>query len=213
MKFPTLIAIRRSLDKVSDGGLLNVVNHLIKNNHSSTIVSGIFRQLYFEGDSNSQEFLDELLTLCQNIEKQDKEDDVKQMAIDKGIDKSKPKINDIPDSLMNHITSYLNMKDIFNGWVHINRRCSEIGIYNNIELIEWDTQWIHKLNKHPPKFSMKQLLFKMKDLTWHGDDQTDMESFLNLANLKRIKTIMIGMYLSFFLFFCVLCQDCVFICN
>lgn len=196
LQFPTLVRIRRSLERLSGKGLLSVVGHLIENEQSATIVNGIFRQLHFDGDRNTREFLNDLSNLCQNIETQEKNDnhDQQKTRITNKKDKtSHCQFVEIPDSLMNEIASYLNIEDIFSGWIHVNRRFMEIGINSNIELTEWNTKWISQVEGFPPRFSMKPLLWKVKNLTYNRNDSVNMVVLLDICQSQHVKTFKIGM--------------------
>ena len=188
MKFPTLVRIRQSLENVSEKGLLCVVNHLIKNNHTSTIVSGIFRQLYAEGESNSQDFFNEFLDLCQNVEQEE--------TCTKQITPSNCCLDKLPDTLLNHVVSYLDIQDIFNGWNHINRRCVQVGGIKdncNLESMKWSTKESNQLNKHSPKFSINPFLSKVEHLSVDIGDEMDMDNMVHLVTKKCIKTLCIRM--------------------
>ena len=181
MKFATLIKIRAQLDELSQEGLLTVVKHLIDNDHCSIIISGIFTQLYANGGKNSEQFLNDLLNCCQNASKK------RSSANNKQPNETASAFDNIPDTLLSHISSYLPVNDILLCWNHIDRKCLNIGmicypikefLYNLDELIE----------TAPPQFAFMPMLSKVK-LLWCNCHRI---IGIDISSLKSLERIVLG---------------------
>ena len=88
------------------------------------IINGIFKQLCHLGESTSQNVLQDLLTTVHSLtEKENSYSTSKQSG------NSKSNIFDqLPDSLMCHIATYLQTREIFTKWNCINHRFIQIGL-------------------------------------------------------------------------------------
>ena len=181
--FSTLIEIRQcftSIDVCNDKEIvLKLVEYLVDHNHGSTIISGLFHQLYQKGENNSDEFLNGLLHCCQKItEKQN--------------DKQRHEVNGtfdvLPDSLLCHIGSYLTTSEIFSEWDLVNRRFLQSGLKPEI-LTQWnfnnyDDDEINSLCK----FSVAPLLKQIQVFHLHEDNH-DLGQNIHIESMKSLKTL------------------------
>ena len=188
-KFSTLIEIRKCFTSchIRDDKdiVLKLVEYLLDNNHGSTIISGIFRQLYWEGENNSDEFLNDLLQHCKTITKNDKNKNKKT---------EKKRFNGtfdvLPDSLLCHIGSYLTTSEIFSEWDLVNRKFLQMGLKPEI-LTQWNFNSDEDRNYckiNLSKFCVAPLLKQIQVFHLHEDTQ-DLSYKLNLESMKSLKII------------------------
>ena len=193
-KFATLLSIRSCLHSLdgSKDGIINLVQHLLDNDRGPTIISGIFRQLYWEGEKNSVEFYDKLLKCCANIYM---ENETKQNCEDE--DNNTPhkpvcgEFEIVPDSLLCQIGSYLETSQIFNTFQHVNRRFFQMGMKPEI-FIEWG--YGHQYTRANCKFDIIPMLNKCKlkrfNLNKHNIDWCKK---IDLAGMKSLQHVELGM--------------------
>ena len=145
-KLVTLFTIRSSLDRLcnSKDDIIAFVKHLLDNNHESTVISGIFRQLYREGEKNSMEFYSKLLNWCTNTHVD--VDETKQNSKENKnntIDPICGEFDSVPDSILCQMGSYLEASEIFNTFQRLNRRFFQMG--NRPEVfVEWGFGYHYK---------------------------------------------------------------------
>ena len=141
-KFASLIHLKSLCDQFTNVDVLSIVDVLLKNSKhgAKTVISGLFRQLYLEGESNDLELFQLLNTTAQElIDKH--ENDPNKLQKDNVF-----KISDLPDSLLGNIASYLSIKDILKLDV-IGKFCNMYhGIYmktkQELKNIPQNSKWI-----------------------------------------------------------------------
>ena len=196
-KFSTLISIRRCFDSVTISNEKRVVSklveHLLDSNHGSTILRGIFRQLYWEGEDNSEQFLNDLLSCCQKITSKDNtEKKIKKIGINCAFDQ-------LPDSLMCHVGSFLTTREIFSKWDLVNRRFLQMGLKPEI-LTQWNfsnyDKNYYKINSS--KFDISPLLQQIESfsLDEHTEDLAEKIGIKQLKSLRMIEYTVDGCFMS-----------------
>ena len=186
-KIATLFSLRIALDRIKSDrdGILEVVNHLFDKGRESIVISGIFRQLYREGESNSIEFYNELFYFCNNI---DVASDNESKEIEARM--NKPicgQFSEIYDSLMCQIGSYLETGEIFRTFQRINRRFFQMGMKPEI-FIEWGFDFYSQCRYTGTKLnSILCTNETSRDQWWMKNDlpKFDMTPILNKSKLKR----------------------------
>ena len=200
-KLVSLIKLRSTLDHLSDEDVVTFVDFMLKNskNAANTVISGIFRQLYFDGESNldgyhgsgtdyfsllenkAQELIDK-----RNIKSNDNTSNDKS-AISCIFNIS---IGNLPDSLLSLIASHLPLNDILLNWNHVNRKFIETGCKpETLQFIDWvfDSDIEYKIEQYPPKFKLDQGLSRIKCLS----NNTNFQSIFDVTKLAYIKNITI----------------------
>ena len=62
-----LSQLRQTLSVLDDDSILSFIEHLLKNGKKETVIIGIFRQLYNEGEKNNKSFLKSLTVTAQKL--------------------------------------------------------------------------------------------------------------------------------------------------
>lgn len=204
-----LSRLRQCFDHFNSENASSFVKFLIESGKSSTVLSGIFRQLYQEGNTNSIELLQSLLSKANKLVEN-------QCRVTRAHDKTKGE-NDyfewLPRSLMCEIGSYLSTKDILTKWNLVDRKFMQIGYQP-----ETHTKWSFDMSQiqlegYPPKFGITRLVSKLKTVEYHFK----FDRLFALSNVKSAENIKLGLCLCcilicFFLFvsnfFCSLNISC-----
>ena len=190
-KLASLIRLRTNCELLEDGTVLRFVELLLKHSPhgSKTVTSGIFRQLYFEGESNDDQFLNIL-----NIETAKLIDNANNKGIhEKSIDKQSKNFNHLADSLLSNIASYLPLQEILLHWNHVNRKFVEIGYKpETLQHICWqfdsDVFIEDQIEENPPKFKMDCSLKRLKSIA----NNCDFSPLFDALQLKSLKNVTIG---------------------
>ena len=186
-KFSTLIAIRKCFTSTHTCNdketVLKLADYLLDNNHGSTIISGIFRELYWEGENNSDEFLNDLLKYCTQITQNDKNHNKEKF-------KNNGTFDVLPDSLLCHIGSYLTSREIFGKWDLINRKFLETGLKPEI-LTQWNFNGDDDTNYcqiNSCKFSVAPLL-KQIEFFDMNESTVELAEEIHIESMKSLKTV------------------------
>lgn len=192
-KLVSLLELRQKLGKLDDDGVVEFVQSLLKQNRRSTVIGGIFRQLYAEGESNSHIFLNDISRLCDEITSKHEGD--KQMsnveARDIDTNCKANRFSSLPDSLLSHIGSYLPVKCILISWTCVCRKFVQVGLKS-----ETVTQWNmtlqsgDRIKRFPPKFPLDSILTKLKSLKYNSN----FSRLFDVSKIKSLKNVEIGMY-------------------
>ena len=180
--FACLIEARSIWETLSQDDFQNVVDHLIKSNHKKTVISGIFRQLYHEGDANDDKFYDDLLTISRTAQSQSQNKICTNQAdatVNEISDDCEPQIHFInyfdfvPNDLFCNIASHLTAYDVFNNWNHVSRKFLQIGLKpESITSFSFTHKNYQHIEKYTPKFSLGVTLSKLMSI----------ESFVDTSN-------------------------------
>ena len=132
LKFRLLLDFRSRLETLSAEGIAEITQQLCQNQKQdkTSTMSKIFNKLYNDGDSNTLEFFNDLIAQCDQLQAKYPK------HIKSQTNKNKNKItsikfnrfNVLPDSVSCHIASFLNTKDLFTRWIHVNRTFCQIGL-------------------------------------------------------------------------------------
>ena len=194
-----LSQIRQCFEQFTCATTQSLVKFLVDEGKQSIILNGIYRQLYYDGDSNQIQFLQSLLSQSkQFIQSQSSTNDTSINAIT-----NDNHFKRLPDSLMCEIGSYLSSKEILTKWNIVNRKFLEIG-YKPETHTKWDFSYKSEANIEidPPKFRINTLVSKLKIMKYNSD----FSSLFNLSDAKNAQSVAIGMnyaasrVFSFFLF-------------
>ena len=173
-KLVSLTQFKHHSEQLTSEGVLCLVNFLLQNseNGKEVVISGIFRQLYHLGEATSGEFL------CL-LNKRAKELVNNRRSINDAIGDKKnddddhvENINDLPEVLLTHIASYLEAKEIFCKWNHVNRKFLQIGYKpGTFQDCKWEFPWNtgNKIESHPPKFKLDCCMTRLKRICTNND--------------------------------------------
>ena len=163
----SLIRLRTLCDGFSEKDVIPFVECLLKkSDHGvNSVISGIFRQLYFEGDTNEQRLLHALQHQANKLIK-----NKEQSRIDVNND-TQCCITDIPDNLLSEIVTHLPAKEILLNWNHVNRKFIQIGYKpESLREINWgDFAHPYQIHKYPPKFKINDCLSSLKSMNYFFD--------------------------------------------
>ena len=158
-----MIELSERLHQFNAHQLLEFLKYLINGNHSQLIIGGLFRQLYMNSNNanTTDDLLSSMLNKCNNIHPPH--------TIATVITNSTTTnaFNDMPDSLLTHIASYLPQKQIFTCWNHIDRRFMQAAAKPNVvntftyyRIIGMKSEMI----SNAPKFKLDLILSKLTHL-------------------------------------------------
>ena len=194
-----LVQIRQKLDSLKDDELTDVLKYLIGNNCRSTIISGLFYQLYQQ--STSIDLLNDILLHIDRIKLESENSDQQQRKKSEII---KVSLCDIPNNLLSNIASYLSLSEILTQWNHVNRHFLEIGMKPET-ILDWDfdtdndkemSSYVKDIvGDNPPKFKVDSLLTRLKSIHYNRR----YTSLVNLSLLKSLKHVRTGLYCILFL--------------
>ena len=179
-----LSKLRQCFDRFTPSNTTSFVDFLNKNEKHSTVLSGIYRQLYQEGSVNSKDFLQSLLYQANELVTSQFGDDIN-LSITKKND-----FEQLPVSLMCEIGSYLPTKNIFSQWNRVCQKFLEIG-YQPQTHKSWDfTSRPHGLLKLAMvKFKLTSLVSKLETVKY----DPNFNHLFNLSDTKRAQNIIFCM--------------------
>ena len=166
-KFACLIELRSVWDSLSTDSFGHVVKHLLEidvlGSYKKAIISGIFQQLYDEGDSNDDLFFAHLLEVSQNAQKLHSQS--RKANDDSRLNIGKNKFLQLPDGLLCHIATYLPARCIFTKWNHVNRKFLQIGSQpQSIKHLKCMNIDFDYTSQHSPNFQFDLPLSRLESL-------------------------------------------------
>ena len=204
MKFKSLMKFRSLLDQLSPEGLTLFINHLIQNDRASTIISGLFHELYSQGESNTQEFFNQLVDVCNSIILKDSNNSKTKVTLTKEKQKQNNNtLSNLPDPILSHIGSYVTLNDLLIHWNHVNRRFLQIGMQEQT-VAKWDYDsiecddfllFMENAQKKQSKFSIEPMLrlHKLKQM------DSSFEAVIDITKLKSITKVNLCMWRCHFM--------------
>ena len=210
-KFASLVELRTIWDLLDGVSFANVVKQLLEidviGSYKTAIISGIFQQLYDEGETNDDLFYVHLLTLSQNSMKQ-KHSKSESKSIEN-------KFDQLADGLLSHIASYLPAKNVFSKWNHVNRKFLQIGLKpSSIKHFAFYNSDLFHVKKNPPKFKYDITLGKLESLKHFAR----MDGIVDKISMKHLRSIStrIRMFTGVFMFknqsYCFRSCVCMYVC-
>ena len=204
-KFLQLLTLRANLSSLSDEKLLEWLKYFLsEQTGKSTIISGLFRELYNQGENNDNLFWNRLVVksneLIDNKTSNNNENNNELLYDDN--DNNIDYISNIPDSLLSNIGLYLNTQELFTKFNHISHKFIQIGLKSDT-IKHFDTKNMDEDNiiDNPPKFKIDSILKNLKSIKI--DDYMDVSSIIDISNLKWPQTIEIGMYLFIYMIYVI----------
>ena len=194
-----LSQLKQYLEQFTCATTQSFVKFLVDEGQKSTILNGICQQLYHDGDSNSIQFLQSLLSHSKKLVQS-------QSACNQAPTNSitnKDYFKRLPDSLISEIGSYLSSKEILTKWNIVNRKFLEIA-YKPETHTKWDFSYNSDTNieENKPKFKLNNLISKVKTMKYNSD----FSSLFDLNNAKSAQTVALGMkYVALCAHVCCLC--------
>ena len=185
-KFACLIQLTTIWESLPLHDFVNIIKHLLEVDaldvYKKRIISGIFQQLYDEGNSNDDMFFADLLVFSQNLQLKSQAAKVSNNIHDD--DKSsKNKLEQLSDGLLCEIASYLPSKNIFCKWNLVNRKFVQIGLNPaSINCFEC------RIKNNPPNFKLDVTLSKLKSL--YTSSSTN--DIINQVSIKHLESLTFG---------------------
>ena len=191
-KFACLIELRSIWESLCTDSFVHVVKHLLEidaiGSYKNVIISGIFQQIYDEGDSNDDLFFAHLLSVSQNKQELQSKPAMNEMKLNEN-----DKFEKLPDGLLCNIASYFPAKDIFSRWNHVNRKFLQIGLKpQSIKHFEFMFVDSDEIPKYRPNFKFNLALSRLESLevdSWAND-------IFGKLSIKRVRSLTVGMYLQ-----------------
>ena len=208
-KFATLTELISIWESVDTKEFVIVLKHLLEIDcvgvYKKAIISGIFKQLYNDGESNDDMFLADLLVVSEGLQQSNPPPS------------NESEFEMLPEGLICNIASYLPAKNIFSKWNHVNRKFVQIGLKpQSIKHFEFRKSDKEKVIKYPPQFKYDSTLSKLESL--NSTDTTMGGLLMNHIGMKFVKSLTFSMsprmfelwstlLMNFFLFFLCLMSD------
>lgn len=191
-KIVQLVSLREEFDKFRDEDVSTFIKVLLDHNKRDTILSGIFRQLYREGDKNSDNLLMLLLTEAKSVNTNAQ--NTKGKANIKN--NSNNEIDNMPDSLLSKIGSYLPSKNIFSKWTRVNRKFVKTA-YKPETIVNWnfvDCDTISsQLKQFAPKFRLTCTVSRLNFVKYNRD----YSNLFNIFDVKSLTHLLLGLLTLF----------------
>ena len=182
-------SIWESLDTQSFVNVLKQVLEIdVIGSYKKAIISGIFQQLYEEGESNDHLFYAHLLALSQ--------DELKSQLQSTSITckKIENKLEPLPDGLLSHIATYIKPTNVFSKWNHVNRKFLHIGLNPaSIKHFEFNFNNSQKLKKDPPKFKYDVTLCKLESLSSFCYSTSTINKIADQISMQHLRALTISM--------------------
>ena len=202
-KFACLIQLTTIWESLPCHEFVNIITHLLEIDvvgvYKKGIISGIFQQLYDEGDSNDDIFFADLLVFSQNLQIQS------QLNVNNINNKpNKNKFSQLSDGLLCDIASYLPSKDVFCKWNLVNRKFVQIGLNPaSINCFTFNRQDSKRVNEYLPNFKLDVTLSKLKSLVLYTSPS--MKKIVDQISIKHLESLTFCMSLIYALNFPVYC--------
>ena len=189
-----LSQIRQHFDRLMPTMTHSLIEFLVTNGKQSTILSGIYRQLYHEGgrDENHIKFLQSLLShINKLIQSQPQSQSQTPRNETSPHLRNDDYFNHLPNTLMCEIGSYLTSKEILTKWNIVNRKFLEIA-YKPETHTKWDFSYDSDvyIKRNKPKFGLNTLVSKLKTMKYNSN----FSSLFNLNDAKNAQNVAIGMF-------------------
>ena len=204
-KFASLIELTSTWESLPNEEFAAIVKRLLEidttESYKKAIISGIFQQLYDEGDTNDDMFYADLLVFSRELEANGSTIK-KKLAEENHFER-------LPDSLLCNIASYLSTRDIFSKWNHVNRKFIQIGLKPQcFTHFEWNEEEMCD-PKNAVKFKLDVTLSKLESLHITENAECDpslsgMKHLLNEIPLKSTKCLTLGSGILYAYFFTTL---------
>ena len=172
-QFCRLIDLAERLHHLDRHQLLEFLKYLIDKNHGELIIDGLFLQLYMNSNINNHNTMHDLLSSMLN-----KCNDIHPPTMITNSTTTNA-FNDMADSLLTHIASYLPQKQIFTCWNHVDRRFMQTAAKPNVlntftyyrtgACYQTETYYRNdtmqsEMKRNAPKFKLDSMLSKLKHL-------------------------------------------------
>ena len=172
-KFVKLLELNTNLKKLEEDELIEWIKHLISNQKDGklTIVKGIFRELYNQGEINNHHLLDQLLN--KSIEcRIKKTTSITNSQRNKNINNNnnneeiqKDIISNIPENILSDIIKYLTNNELLTKWNLICYKFIKIGLKpHSIEKLSFKTFNSNIPIEYRPKFKLNSILSKVNSI-------------------------------------------------
>ena len=194
-KFASLIELTSLWDSLDTQNFLSVLKQVLEidaiGSYKKAIISGIFQQLYHEGESNDYFFYEHLLTLSK-----DELQSQSQSSIT--CKQNENKFEQLPDGLLCHIATYIDAKNVFCKWNHVNRKFLQIGLNpSSIKHFEFSFAYSWKVKQNVPKFKYDVTLSKLESLMNSQilSSRNDIKGIADQISIQHLRVLRIGMFL------------------
>ena len=194
-KFASLIEVASIWHSLSNANVVKVAEHVLAKDvvglYTKAVISGIFKQIYDQGEMNDDLFFTDLLVLSQELMKSQSKDSKSPNDEETSVVESK--LEQLPDNVLSYIASYLNSTNLFTQWNHVNRKLLQIGLKpESMEKLIFDISE-YRINRNirtnPPHFkcdvtSIKSSSISLKTL--------NLDCFVHKSSMNHLKSVVIG---------------------
>ena len=170
LSFVELIDLRESISSLSESDLLEWLSCLVSSGQKQVIVSGVFRELYHQGRNIDVNTFDQMVTAANDLVTQSSTittmDTLPHVNTTRDeINQSVHLMNHIPDTILSHIATYLQTRELSSIWNNICKRSLRLGMKPE-SIQHWDMQQISPKFKEFAKFDIFPLLSNLKNITY-----------------------------------------------
>ena len=207
-KFASLIELTSIWDSLETQSFLSVLKQVLEIDviglYKKAIVSGIFQQLYHEGESNDYFFYAHLLTLSKDELK------LQSQSTSMTSTQNENQFEQLPDGLLCHIATYIEAKNVFTKWNHVNRKFFQIGLNpSSIKEFVFNIDDAQNLKKNLPKFKYDVTLSKLESLiNYEIFCRNNMNGIVDQISMQHMREFRIGMFLFVMITLLTLEQEC-----
>ena len=197
-KFASLIELTSIWHSLSNANVVKLVEHLFEidvvGSYKKTVISGIFKQIYDEGEMNDDLFFVDLLVLSQQLMKSQLDDSKYPNDEETPIES---KLEQLPDNILSYIASHLNSKNIFTTWNQVNRKFLQIGLKpQSMQHFDFCENTNDNIRHNPPKFKYNVSLAKSISLLTLNLDCNCFAN-CNQLSMNHLKSVVIKGGMSF----------------
>ena len=211
-KLLKLFELNRNLKGLAEKELIEWIKHLFSSqvDGNLTIICGIFRELYYQGDQNDDKLIDSLLNKSieldnhnNNFSTEDKtitaeteQSDIINIDNSSNVSDTINYISRIPDSILSNISTFLTQNQLFATFNLVCYKFLNIGLKShsikNIDLfMEYDYV------PFKPKFNLNYILSKLKSLDVGSMEYGLFHYLFDIKTFTFPKSIKLGMFYVF----------------
>ena len=171
-----LIHLHETLDHLSHSDFLKWLRHLVSTNQKPLIISAIFRELYRQAKQINIDTLDDIVQTASLLLSQSTTDNgengiIESMKLTPNSDHNIGinLINNIPDTVLSRIATYLQTKELFFNWNTACKTLFRIGMKPE-SIHHWyltQAYTVHS-SQFQTQFDTYSLLSQLKMITFHG---------------------------------------------
>ena len=190
-KLLTLLTLRQTLEQLSPDTLLEWISWLLRQNGGAkTVVAGLFREFYNQGNNNTNQFLSDLVAEATTLAAKNTKQVVKKQ-VESDDDEKIDHISDLTSDLLCNIASNLPAQDVFSKWNCVSRKFIQTGLRSeSIYALNLNVYRATNMEKHPPKFEINSVLKRLHSIDIDNLDLAS--SFIDFGSFKWPQNVRIS---------------------